>query len=213
MAIPKRLRFEILRRDNYACHYCGAKASEGATLQVDHVIPEALGGPTEPENLVTACSDCNAGKSSINPTEATVAEVQEAAAEWRAAMELAAEELDGRTAERMAAVRKVDELWLTWTNDETPMPRPRDWARSIETFITSGLTVAKLEELVLVAMNSKVKNVDVWRYFCGCCWGAIRQLQDRAAEILADAPEPGGHSAQYLEELGYLPADEQEMET
>lgn len=41
MAVSKRLRFEILRRDNFQCRYCGAKAPD-ATLAVDHVTPKEL---------------------------------------------------------------------------------------------------------------------------------------------------------------------------
>lgn len=186
MAISKRLRFEILRRDGFACRYCGLKSEDG--LVVDHVVPVALGGATEASNLVAACHDCNAGKSSVHPDDDVVQDVEAAAAEWRAAMELAAEELDGKAIERIQAVAKVEEVWSSWSNDGVALPRPRDWARSVEHFLTAGLSVAKIEELVLVTMNSKVTNAHAWRYFCGCCWNSIRALQDRAAEILADAP-------------------------
>lgn len=59
MSVSKRLRFEILRRDNHACRYCGATAAEGP-LTIDHVLAVALGGTDEASNLVTACSwpDC-----------------------------------------------------------------------------------------------------------------------------------------------------------
>lgn len=62
--IAPRLRFEVLRRDGFRCTYCGRTAAEGAVLHVDHLIPVASGGPGELDNLVTACSDCNLGKSS-----------------------------------------------------------------------------------------------------------------------------------------------------
>lgn len=62
--IAPRLRFEVLRRDGFRCTYCGRTAAQGAELHVDHVIPVASGGPGELDNLVTACSDCNLGKSS-----------------------------------------------------------------------------------------------------------------------------------------------------
>lgn len=62
--IAPRLRFEVLRRDGFRCTYCGRTATEGAVLHVDHLIPVASGGPGELDNLVTACSDCNLGKSS-----------------------------------------------------------------------------------------------------------------------------------------------------
>ena len=58
MPLTKRIRFEILKRDNHTCRYCGASAPE-ATLTVDHVLPLALGGTDQPNNLVAACKDCN----------------------------------------------------------------------------------------------------------------------------------------------------------
>lgn len=74
MAVSKRLRYEILRRDNHACRYCGATAP-GVKLNVDHVIPQALGGSDKPDNLVTSCADCNAGKTSSMPNAMPVADV------------------------------------------------------------------------------------------------------------------------------------------
>ncbi len=65
MAISKRLRFEIFRRDNYACVYCGRRAPS-VTLEVDHRIPRVMGGSDEPENLVSACWDCNRGKGPLD---------------------------------------------------------------------------------------------------------------------------------------------------
>ncbi|MER6534357.1 HNH endonuclease [Streptomyces sp900105755] len=76
MAVSKRLRYEILRRDNHACRYCGATAP-GAKLNVDHVIPQALGGNDKPDNLVTSCADCNAGKTSSMPGAMVVADVDQ----------------------------------------------------------------------------------------------------------------------------------------
>ena len=63
MAVGKKLRFEIFRRDNFACRYCGKSAMDGAVLEVDHVIPRVDGGADIPTNLVTACDVCNSGKS------------------------------------------------------------------------------------------------------------------------------------------------------
>lgn len=57
---PKE-RFTILKRDGFACQYCGARAPN-ARLFVDHVVPVVDGGSNDPENLVAACFECNAGK-------------------------------------------------------------------------------------------------------------------------------------------------------
>jgi len=73
MAIGKKLRFEIFRRDVFACRYCGATAQGGAVLEIDHVLPRSRGGWDAPSNLLTACEDCNAGKGAT-PMSAPVVE-------------------------------------------------------------------------------------------------------------------------------------------
>ena len=60
--LPRWLRFEVLKRDGFACRYCGARPADGARLQVDHVRPKVDGGSDDPSNLTTACEDCNTGK-------------------------------------------------------------------------------------------------------------------------------------------------------
>ena len=65
MAVSKRMRFMVLERDGFTCHYC--KASD-VPLEVDHVIPKSLGGQDIPANLVAACVDCNRGKAA-NPVD------------------------------------------------------------------------------------------------------------------------------------------------
>ena len=86
MAVSKRLRFEVLRRDNHACRYCGGSAPD-VTLTVDHVVPVALGGSDDPSNLVAACRDCNSGKSSVPPDAVLVSDVSQDALRWARAME------------------------------------------------------------------------------------------------------------------------------
>lgn len=60
--MPSSKRFAVLARDNYTCQYCGRKPPD-VTLQIDHRLPFSLGGTDELRNLVTACSECNGGKS------------------------------------------------------------------------------------------------------------------------------------------------------
>lgn len=96
MAVGKRLRFQIFRRDNFACRYCGLTAQDGAVLEVDHIKPRADGGPDHPTNLVTACEGCNSGKSDTPLRLVLVDDVPQA--DFRAAMagRDAAEEDDPR---------------------------------------------------------------------------------------------------------------------
>ena len=62
-AMTPSLRHDILERDGFRCQHCGATAADGAKLHVDHIIPVAKGGKTEPSNLQTLCEECNLGKS------------------------------------------------------------------------------------------------------------------------------------------------------
>lgn len=60
-----KLRFEVLKRDNFKCRVCGASPAKDpmAVLHVDHIVPWSKGGETVIDNLQTLCSMCNFGKS------------------------------------------------------------------------------------------------------------------------------------------------------
>lgn len=66
--IPQSIRFEVFKRDLFTCQYCGRKAPE-AILEVDHIIPVSKGGDNSMENLVSACRECNGGKSNKKLSE------------------------------------------------------------------------------------------------------------------------------------------------
>lgn len=52
--ITKKIRFEVFKRDEFTCTYCGQKPP-AVVLEVDHVIPVARGGQDAIENLTTSC--------------------------------------------------------------------------------------------------------------------------------------------------------------
>ena len=66
-SINTRLRFIVLKRDNFKCCACGASSAKdpAVVLHVDHIIPWSKGGETEIDNLQTLCSKCNLGKSDL----------------------------------------------------------------------------------------------------------------------------------------------------
>lgn len=59
--ISPKLRFEILKRDNFKCVLCGKKASDDR-LEIDHIVPIVANGDNSKNNLRTLCSECNNGK-------------------------------------------------------------------------------------------------------------------------------------------------------
>lgn len=62
-------RRTIYRRDNNICQYCGIRKSSNE-LSLDHVVPRCQGGLTTWDNIVVACTDCNAKKAGRTPKEA-----------------------------------------------------------------------------------------------------------------------------------------------
>ncbi|GIX47980.1 MAG: HNH endonuclease [Candidatus Tectimicrobiota bacterium] len=54
-------RQNLYARDGYQCQYCGRRPPLHE-LTYDHVIPRALGGPTDWTNIVTCCVVCNRRK-------------------------------------------------------------------------------------------------------------------------------------------------------
>lgn len=187
MAISKRLRFEIFRRDNHACRYCGATAPE-AKLTVDHVTPTALGGGDEPANLVTACSDCNSGKSATPPSAPIVADVAADALRWSAAIKAAAEIAK---ADNAAAVKYRNAFKRRWDshnwgeNGQYTNMLTTSWRASVESFRQAGLPIEELKEAVDIACNNGyLKMEKVFNYMCGIAWNKVTKINKLAAELI-----------------------------
>lgn len=63
---PIKLRHRVFERDNFQCKDCGrTPRKEKVQLQAHHLVPVTEGGKNDPDNLVTLCSDCHAGRHSI----------------------------------------------------------------------------------------------------------------------------------------------------
>lgn len=54
--IEQGVTWSVYKRDGYACRYCGR---DGLPLTVDHLVLWEDGGPSTPDNLLTACRKCN----------------------------------------------------------------------------------------------------------------------------------------------------------
>lgn len=58
-AIPDDVKVFVMRRDGGSCRSCGSRSE----LQYDHIIPLAMGGSNNVENLQILCGPCNRSKS------------------------------------------------------------------------------------------------------------------------------------------------------
>lgn len=191
MAVSKRLRFEVLRRDGHTCIYCGASAPTVA-LTVDHVVPVTLGGNDEPENLVTSCQPCNAGKSSITPDAPVVASVAADALRWRDAMLTCATGDAVLREERDLHRKYFEKTWKIWTYEGRDGERhtidlPIDWPITIDNLVAAGIDDSALWDAVDIAMRTKGVK-DEFAYFAGICWRQIYKRQE-IARLMLDAED------------------------
>lgn len=192
MAIGRALRFQILRRDNHACTYCGRSAPE-VKLTVDHVTPEALGGGSDPANLTTACEECNGGKSATPPDAASVAQVAQDALRWSRAVRWAAEDLLRQRDEQR---ERYDEFLAEWNSytytsgiKQYEVPLPADWQSSVGRFLVAGLPLALLLDCVRIAMGATGVPMDRrFNYMCGVAWNMVGDLQAHARGYLGETP-------------------------
>lgn len=188
MALTKRTRYEVLRRDNHTCRYCGASAPD-AKLTVDHVTPVALGGSDDPSNLVAACRDCNAGKSSTSPDAPLVADVAQKAVEWGQAIAAYNATQMADRKKRNAYVRKFRTAWDLWhygpEGDRKRLPLPADWEPTIWQFYGLGLPVVEIEDAVTIAASNQMVHYDkTFRYMCGVLWNKVDRMQQGAKAVL-----------------------------
>lgn len=193
MAVSKRLRYEILRRDSYTCRYCGRSAPD-VPLRVDHVTPVALGGGDEPTNLATSCEDCNGGKSSASPDATLVAGVSDDALRWAVAMGQAAENLREQETPKLEYRDTFFSQWNRWhlgKDEEKKVPLPDDWKQAMDRFRVAGVPAWMWADIVETAMvNQKVKPDRTFNYVCGIAWNKVTELQAEARRIVgAAAPE------------------------
>jgi hypothetical protein len=189
MALSKRLRYEILRRDNHACRYCG-EASPGVKLTIDHVVPTSLGGTDVPGNLVAACVHCNAGKAATSPDAPLVDDVAADALRWANAMRRAAAAQRSDRATEQQYISTFCDSWALIREKMIPtvvLP-PEGVTRTLRAWRSVGVTEEDIDWALQIAIDKvfdkAISGPDLWRYFCGVVWRMLDQRQTTAREIL-----------------------------
>ena len=175
-SISKKVRFEIFKRDNFCCAYCGQRPPQ-TTLEIDHIKPVSDGGGNEDSNLVTSCFDCNRGKSdrllasipeSLSDKAKRIKDCEEQLAEYRKITEARNNRI------------KAD-CWLVVHaifGNETNEIRT-DWFTSIKRFLSS-LDIDDVVDAGEIAGSKMHFKTDrkKFTYFCGICWNKIREAEN-----------------------------------
>jgi hypothetical protein len=185
MAVGKRKRFEVFKRDGFACQYCG-RTPPVVTLEADHITPVADGGPDDMDNLVTACFDCNRGKSDVplSTVPAPLEQVIKDAAEKLEQLEAYNQFLQET---RAVEEERVEMLGVRWYDAINPPHEHGQYVfnatrrTSVRTFL-KRLPLAEIEDALELA-QARVRvygngsDEKRWRYFCGVCWNKVRAAE------------------------------------
>lgn len=189
MAVGKRTRFEIFKRDSFTCMYCG-RTPPVVTLEVDHIYPSSKGGTDEYDNLLTACFECNRGKRDGTLEYIPIAgvSVQEKLQAQQERAEQLREFNDFQLSlrkeyERMAIV--VSDRWLILVGDDPDkFTLPESRMASLRMFV-ERLPIVEILDAVDIAFEkthaSKTYDINTWKYFCGICWNKIKRANGEGA--------------------------------
>jgi 5-methylcytosine-specific restriction endonuclease McrA len=179
--LSKRQRFEVFKRDCFTCQYCGHKPP-AVTLEPDHVIAIANGGADHESNMVTACQDCNRGKSDV-PLTSVPASLDEQRLSRLERVEQLREYNKFLVEVRQREDEEIDELGRTW-HELIIGEKGRKYVfgqcriPSIRTFLKS-LPAIEVREAMEIALSrigaSFYSDAKAWKYFCGICWKWIKE--------------------------------------
>jgi hypothetical protein len=171
MALSKKLRFEVFKRDGFTCQYCGGHPPI-KILEADHIQPKSKGGKDDINNLVTSCFDCNRGKSNNELTSVplTLAEniklIKERESQYKEYLKLL-KTVDNRSD------YEIDEVQSIFQQSFPDYAFAPSFRKSVKNFI-SKLGIAEVKDAMEYAISRIHDHNKVLTYFCGVCWGRIR---------------------------------------
>lgn len=179
MSISKKIRFEVFKRDGFTCQYCGKHPPE-VTLEIDHIKPKSKEGRDDINNLVTACFDCNRGKSNIELKQVPnkLAENKEIIEE-REKQYVEYHKLLAKIQKRInSEVNEVTNIFENYFSSRTLTDSFK--RTSVKMFIgkLGVFQVCDAMEIACDKFYSKSKSNSssdyAIKYFCGICWNKIK---------------------------------------
>jgi len=170
--IKKSLRFNVFKRDEFACQYCGA-TPPNAVLEVDHIHPVSQGGKNVIDNLITACFDCNRGKGARLLSSLPESITDKAA--------LIAEKLEQIKAfdrliksKRRHEEKNIDEVQDAFQMYFEGYVFSSKFRESVRLFL-QNLSANTLVNYMHLACTRIPRRGSAIKYFCGICWRTIKE--------------------------------------
>lgn len=171
--LSKKLRFEVFKRDQFTCQYCGA-TPPSVVLHCDHIVPVADGGENHIDNLVTSCAPCNLGKAarSLDAVPQSLAEKAEATRE-------AEEQLAGYIAIMRSKKQRIEDD--AWEVIEALLGEARCKTaqfKSAKIFVERLGVLEALDAAEVARSKIPWRGEKQWKYFCGVCWTKIKAAEN-----------------------------------
>ena len=176
-SISKKTRFEVFKRDGFTCQYCGAHPPS-VILHVDHINPLKLNGLNHMDNYVTSCEACNQGKAA-NPLSDIPQSLQDKAAqiiERESQIKGYQRAMDSKKQRIEDEADEVCDVYEQFNSGYTLSPAS---LISVKKFIESLGVHAVVSAMERAMTSPKVRRGQEFKYFCGICWGKIKDAADR----------------------------------
>ena len=171
-SISEKTRFEVFKRDLFTCQYCSEKPPK-VPLEIDHLIPVCKGGKNNIDNLITACFDCNRGKSGIELTVVPQTIIKKTEGKKLALIQykeyqkiLLSEKIQMET-----DINSVEIVYNSVFNDYIFSDK---FKLSVKKFIKE-LDIELVTNAMENACDKMYHEDKSLRYFCGICWNKIKE--------------------------------------
>lgn len=169
--ISNKTRFEIFKRDNFICQYCGSHPPQ-SILHIDHIHPIKHGGDNSQDNLITACNVCNSGKSAEllsnipKSLKEKAIDTNEREAQIKGYSDIMQSKRDRIYEQAWLIAAELDGAYATTI--------PKNFLTSIKRFIESIGFDEVLEAAEIASYKNCRTKVDTFKYFCGICHNKAR---------------------------------------
>lgn len=170
--LPKKLRFEVFKRDGFSCQYCGSNPPK-VVLECDHIKPVSKGGENEIDNLITACFDCNRGKSNVELTRVPLSISEKHKILIDKDLQFKEYQKLIRSIEKRLRKEEnsVENIYTSWFENWELTDNYKK--STIRSFIDK-LGIIEVKQSMDKACSKMHNENHALKYFCGICWNKIK---------------------------------------
>lgn len=176
-SLSKKTRFEVFKRDNFKCQYCNSSPPNVA-LEIDHIHPVSKGGVDELDNLITACFECNRGKSdrTLDIVPESLIDKSERIKIANDQFRLLKKESNKKKKIIESSIDDVEKVFNSFYDDYGFTSKFRITVKKFNDSLGVDDVIDSMERACFKFANRTNDGSDCLKYFCGICWNKIKEL-------------------------------------